>query len=207
MSNIIFDFDGTLADTFDLIADVSYELTGAKRLPAEQLAALKSLPILAAIRRFGGSPWTIPKLMLLTRRRMKARIATVPIFDGIPQALQQLQTQGHTLFILSSNNTTNVAAFLTGHELAPYFKAVYTVPYGNAWLKARALRRISRGLGLDNRNCYYVGNEPLDVHAANELGIHAVAVTWSGQNTEDLTAAKPEFIIHTPEELPKLFAS
>lgn len=206
MANIIFDFDGTIADTFDLIVDVSYKITGVKRLPAGKIRLLRGLPILEAIQRLGGSPWHIPKLLIRTRPMMRERMAEVPVFRGVEEMLTGLQAMGHRLFILSSNEASNVDLFLERHGLTPYFEVIYTVPYGNAWFKARALRKVMRRLKLDPSASFYIGNEPLDVHAAQKVGIHSVAVTWSGQNDEELVEARPDYVVTKPKELTEFFS-
>lgn len=201
MANIIFDFDGTIADTFELVVAVTYEVTGVKPLPKQQIAKLRELPILVAVQKLGSSIWQIPKLLLQVRPRMRSRMADVKTFEGISSLLESLRSEGHSLSILSSNNASNVAAFLHAHHLDSYFGAIHTVLYGNAWFKARALKKVLRRSGANPANSYYVGNEPLDVIAAHRAGMRAIAVTWGGQNKPALLATKPDSIVGRPSEL------
>jgi phosphoglycolate phosphatase len=203
--SIIFDFDGTIADSFDLIVDVTYGLTGAVRLPSTDLEKLRAVPILVAIRRLSGSPWRIPKLLALTRSRMRNRMASVPVYPGIPDVLAGLHEAGHRLFILSSNEAPNVAVFLETHGLSTYFDAIYTVPYGNAWFKSRALRKIMRRQKLRPQESYYVGNEVLDIDSARKVGMRSVAVAWGGQPQSELEDAKPDHIAVKPADLASFF--
>src|SRR4051812_30382316 len=124
MGNLIFDFDGTLADTFPLVVDITYDITHAPRLRPEKIERLRAVPLLEAVRGLGGKPWDIPFLILLTRRAMRSRMNEVHAFRAIPAAIKGLHAAGHRLFVLSSNREGNVWAFLAQHGLDDYFDDV-----------------------------------------------------------------------------------
>lgn len=202
---IIFDFDGTLADTFSLVVDVSYGIAGnTRRLPAPEVEPLRRLPLLKAVRALGISLWQIPRLILLTRRRMFSRIHEVPVFPGIPETLQRLDAEGYALCVLTSNHQRNAQAMLCAHNLERYFSDIVSVPYGNIFFKIYGLRKLLHRNHLRAENCFYVGNEVLDLHAAERAGMRAIATTWGGHDRDELAATKPFAIIDKPEELLKL---
>lgn len=202
---IIFDFDGTLADTFALVVDVSYEIAGnAKRLPPEQIEPLRRLPLLRAVRALGISWWQIPRLILLTRRRMFARIREVPVFPGVAETLRSLDQAGYRLCVLTSNHRRNVQMMLRAHGLEQYFSDIVGVPYGNVFFKIYGLRKLVHRNRLKAEDCFYVGNEALDLQAAERSGMHAIASTWGGHDRAELAATEPFAIIDKPEELLRL---
>jgi phosphoglycolate phosphatase len=203
MAAIIFDFDGTLADTFPLVVDISYELSGAQRLPAEKIESLRALPLLEAVRALGVPRLSLIRLSLQTRSRMYPRMHEVRPFPGVAEMLKTLHDAGHKLYVLSSNHERNVRAFLEAHQLAGYFDDVAGVFYGNVFYKVRGLRALVSRRKLSADACVYVGNEPLDMLAAARLGMQAVAVTWSGQQRAALLDAHPGMIIDTPTQLVK----
>jgi phosphoglycolate phosphatase len=201
---IIFDFDGTLADTFPLIIDVTYKLSRAPRLPKSELYKLRQLPVLKAMQKLG-----IPRKSLLwfgwrIRPGMHARMQEAPVFSGISEMLKQLHDSGYKLLVLSSNRKRNVRAFLRQNELDQYFEDIASVLYGNAFFKKWGLEKLLRKLHLQAQNCMYVGNEVLDVEAAQRVGLAAVAVTWSGHDREELAWANPNAIINKPAELAEM---
>jgi phosphoglycolate phosphatase-like HAD superfamily hydrolase len=199
---IIFDFDGTLADTFSLVVDVSYEIAGnSKRLPPGQIEPLRQLPLLKAVRALGISWWQIPKLTLLTRRRMFSRIREVPVFPGVAEALHGLDMAGYKMCVLTSNHRRNAQSMLRAHGLEQYFSDIVSVPYGNVFFKIYGLRKLVHRNHLKAENCFYVGNEVLDLHAAERSGMRAIATTWGGHDREELAATEPFAIIDKPEEL------
>lgn len=202
---IIFDFDGTLADTFSLVVDVSYEIAGnSKRLPPEQIEPLRRLPLLRAVRALGISWRQVPRLSLLTRRRMFARIREVPVFPGVAETLRGLDKAGCKMCVLTSNHRRNVQIMLRANGLEQYFSDIVSVPYGNVFFKVYGLRKLVHRNRLKAENCFYVGNEALDLHAAERSGMRAIATTWGGHDRTELAATEPFAIIDKPEDILKL---
>lgn len=202
MASIIFDFDGTLADTFPLIVDVSYKLSPrTKRLPEQKLRELRRLPLLVALLRLG-IPWLyVPRLAMSTRSHLRDSMLDAEPFEGIPGMMQTLHAQGHRLFILSSNYPENIRLFLTHHRLGNCVSGIEGVYWATAWTKASALKAMIKKYKLNPRSCYHVGNETLDIKAANRAGIRGIAVTWSGYDIKALERAKPFAIVQSPKAI------
>jgi phosphoglycolate phosphatase len=204
---LIFDFDGTLADTFPLVVDVSYRLSPhTRRLPEKELADLRQLPLLTAMRRLGISHWYMPSLIVFVRRRLTPRMKEVDPYEGILPMLRELRKAGHDLFIVTSNYKENVDIFLKHHKVDHLFSGIETVFYASKRTKTRAIRRLIRHHQLQPTECYYVGNEALDTHAAQHVGIHSVAVTWGGFDINALKAARADALIDHPRELTAFIA-
>ena len=205
MANIIFDFDGTLADTFPLIVDVSYRLSpGVKRLPDKKIEELRRLPLLISFFHLG-IPWThMPYLIRHTRKNMTESISEAPPFDGIVKMIKDLHRDGHKLFIMSSNYPKNIRSFLKHHNLDRQVTDVTGVPWGNTIIKAWALRALARRHSMDLSSSYHVGNEALDIRAARFAGMRGIAVTWSGFSRKGLARSKPFALIVKPSDLPRL---
>lgn len=202
MANVIFDFDGTLADTFPLIVDVSYRLApGSKRLPSKKIDSLRELPLMTAMQKLGIAYWYMPILLLFVRRRMRPRMAEVRPCDGVLPMLRALQDAGHRMYVLTSNYKENVQIFLRHHRIERFFREVDTVYYASTATKTRALKKMLKRDQLDTSDSYYVGNEALDVEAAARAGIKGIAVRWTGFNEEELRKAKPIAILDKPSEL------
>lgn len=205
MANVIFDFDGTLADTFPLIVDVAYRLAPhTRRLPDKDIAGLRRLPLLTAMRRLGISQWYMPLLIVFMRRRLTPRMHEVPPCDGVVPMLHALHGAGHHLFVLTSNYKENVQMFLQHHNIQHLFEGVETVYYASTASKTRVLKKFMKRNNLQPQDCYYVGNESLDMKTAQRAGIRGVATTWGGFNHEELKAVKPYAIVHAPKDLVSL---
>ena len=128
----------------------------------------------------------------------------VPPYDGIEAMVKALNKSGGKLFVLTSNYKENVELFLHHYKLKPFFTDIQTVAYATTWTKTRALRSMMRQYDLKDGDTYHVGNEALDMRAAQRVGIRGVAVTWGGFNLEALKKTKPFAIIDKPSELTDL---
>jgi phosphoglycolate phosphatase len=206
MSAIIFDFDGTIADSFDLVLDLFYEITKHPRFTPERIAEFRSTPSLRkAAKAVNITPRQVPLLLIKGRVRMGKRLNEVKPFRGIEPVLRSLHKDGHLLLVISSNSQHNVEAFLNSHGLTGYFDAIY----GGVGLlgKASALRRVIRQNKIDHLNCFYVGDEVRDVLAAKHAHVRSIAVGWGYNDVSILRASEPLAVADRPSDLLTIFGS
>lgn len=200
MKTVIFDFDGTIADSLGLVVEIYRQLTNdTRQLTPAEYEALRKLPAQKVARSIGVPLWRIPFLVRKGRKIMHSRLNEVQVFEGLPQALERLQEQGCTLRIVTSNSAGNVQKFLNDHDLSEYFSDIV----GDVGLfnKAKVLRKIIKNDRLDAAQSYYVGDEARDIIASKKAGIRIVSVSW-GYNHEDLLRdLQPYAIARTPHEL------
>lgn len=205
MKTLIFDFDGTLADSFELVMDIAYELTGVERLSKKEEARLRKLPLLKAAREVRVPMRQVPRLLIKGRQMMLERINEVHPFKGIPEVLHALHAADYHLLVISSNSEKNVRTFLRTHKLESFFDGVY----GSASLfnKAGSLRKVLKRNRLQAADCFYIGDEVRDVVAATRASIEPVAVAWGYQAPEALAKYHPYALLKEPSELLKLFST
>lgn len=199
MKAIIFDFDGTIADSFELVLDLYYELTGHPPFTQEEIAEYKGLTMRKAMKVVHLSPRQIPLLIIKGRAQMGQRLHEVKPFHDMKSVLQTLHEEGNLLLVMSSNSHQNVETFLKSHKLNSYIDTVY----GGVGLlsKASALRKVLRQNKLDANKCFYVGDEVRDIVAAKRAHVRSVAVTWGYNNETILARKKPNIIAKTPDDL------
>jgi phosphoglycolate phosphatase len=199
MATIIFDMDGTLADSFDYVADFLGVVRGLGPLSDEQKHRLRHLSMIAMARRLGFHWWDAPWLLFQGRRRMHHAIKEVKAFHGITELVRQLHGQGHNLYVLSTNSPRNVNRFLNEQKIHKYFLAVY----GGAGLfnKAPSLKKLLKYQNVDRDQAVYVGDEIRDIQAAKSVGIKAIAVSWGFASRDHLKALRPDALADTPAEL------
>ena len=113
MAAIIFDLDGTIADSFDFVADFLAEKKNGEHLDSREKRELYGLSMLAMARKMGHPWWRLLRLLFEGRKEMGKIINQVPVFAGLPEAIRKLQAEGHELFIVSSNTTQNIHAYLS----------------------------------------------------------------------------------------------
>lgn len=196
---VIFDFDGTIADTFPLALELFYDLTGKGEIPKGEMDRLRGLTLLRAARELQIRPWRIPALLFHGKRRLREQITTVEVFDGMRDVFQQLKLAGYDLAIVSSNSEINIELFLQRHRLAAYFSEVQ----GGARLfsKAALIARILKHQHVSPKHSYYVGDEVRDVEAAKKIHIHSIAVSWGYNNIGVLKQAGPDALVMDPADI------
>lgn len=196
---IIFDFDGTIADSFPFIMQYLAAAAGREPLSVEEQLAFRKLSMVSVARRLGISRLRLPSVFLRGRRAMGRLERHVEPFEGMPELIRELHESGNQLMILSSNRSRNIHAFLRHHKLEHCFSRVY----GQVGLfgKAPVLRRIVRTFRLQLGHCLYIGDEMRDIEAAQSMGMPCMAVMWGFANPDHIAALKPRAVAATPAQL------
>ena len=70
MKTLIFDFDGTIADSFELMVDVAYDLIGMERLPQSEVNRLRGLAPAKIIRELQIPLTKLPRIVIKGRQKM-----------------------------------------------------------------------------------------------------------------------------------------
>jgi phosphoglycolate phosphatase len=200
---IIFDFDGTLADSFQLVSSFIATQAGKTNLTPAERNHLKGLSMRDIAKELEVPSWRYLWMFFEGRRMMSGRMDEVKPFVGVTSAVRVLRAQGWDLYVLSSNSNSNIQLFLKRYELEKYF--VRTQGSASFFGKTQALRTILRRNKLDPRQSFYVGDEARDLYAARRSNIRGVAVAWGYNNLKTLAAEKPFAAAKTPADLNKIF--
>lgn len=195
---IVFDFDGTLADTYPWFSATLNEV--ARRYgfrcttPAER-EQLRDLAATEALTALGVPAWKRPWITRHLRQRLQRDIATIRCFPGIDDLLARLTAAGVRLAVASSNSAANVHTALGTARLG-YFAALECgIALGG---KASRLRRLLRRQQIPAAAALYIGDEVRDLEAARQIGMGAGAVTWGYNSAAALRSQQPDFLFHTP---------
>jgi len=199
---IVFDFDGTIADTVDALISIANRLAiefGYKQITPEQLAYLRNLTSREIIKYSGVSLLKIPFLLKKVKSELKNKIHEFQPIPGIQEALTELKNQGYHLGIITSNSQENVTAFLNNHNLDNLFDFIYSgvTIFG----KTTIINNVLKQKQISNQAVIYVGDETRDIEASKKANIRVVAVTWGFNSPEVLSKQKPDYLIHHPSEL------
>lgn len=199
---MIFDFDGTLVDTFETLLKIVERLADEFGYPAptpEKIEHLKNLPSRQIINNVDVDLIKIPALLRRVKIELNKEIANIQIIPGIQPALIQLKHQGIQLGIITSNSKENVLAVLQKHHLENCFDFIYgeTSIFG----KHRTINKLLKQIKIRPDEIIYVGDETRDIVAAKKSKIKAIAVTWGFNSKQALQAQKPDFLIDRPESL------
>jgi phosphoglycolate phosphatase len=198
---VIFDFDGTLADTWPWFANELVQ--GARHLryrlitrdEVEQLRTLKTHEFLKAL----DVPWwRVPLLVRHMRRRAEESADLLSLFDGVPEMIIALHRAGVRLAIASSNSERTIRQVL-GDDLARMVQlfACNAAVFG----KAAKFKRIVRHFYASPTNTVAVGDETRDLEAAERAGISGIGVGWGYTDVQLLRSSSRHRIVTTVDEL------
>ncbi|MEM1168289.1 MAG: HAD-IA family hydrolase [Cyanobacteria bacterium P01_H01_bin.35] len=198
---VIFDFDGTLADTFDLIFAITNRLSvefGYKQAKKEEIPEIEKLSPLELIHQSGISLFKVPFLLRKIRTEFQKEINNVRLFAGIKEAVLELQYQDYKIGIITSNAQENVEYVLQKHDLFIFdFIASGTTLFG----KHRVIKKYLKLEKIQPEEMVYVGDETRDINAAKKAKVKAIAVTWGFNSREALSKYQPDALIEQPQEL------
>ncbi len=202
---LIFDFDGTLADTLEVIVKITNDLAEEFGYPPsnqEDLVKIRHLGAWQVIQRSGVSVFKLPLLIRKLQEKLSQEIENIKLFPEMQKTLDKLKAGGHTLGIVTSNSGENVNKFLAAHQMQDIFDFVAssTTLFG----KHRTLKRIIEKYNLEPENTIYIGDETRDIEAAHKIGIEVIAVSWGFNSVEVLATQTPEYLIHSPLDLIKI---
>ena len=177
---ILFDYDGTVADS---IADIAYAANRALRL-----AGLPEREA-AEYRAFAGSGAGV-----LLRRAARP-------YDGVPEMLAALKEAGQKLAVISNKPDAAVQPGVR-RFFAPWLDlAVGEKPGVRRKPWPDMLEAAAAELGVALARCLYVGDTEVDLETARAAGIDCAAVTWGFRTREQLVAAGASLLFDTPAEL------
>ncbi len=197
---IVWDFDGTLADTLGCTLRVYNRLAANYGcLPVTDPHAVRGLTLPAFLRAHRISLRKLPSLIRGVLSGQKEEVARLPLFPGLAPVLQAIRAAGSRVAVLSSNAEDNIRCCLRANGVEELFEAV--VGYRRLFGKGRALRAFLRRVGLSASAVAYVGDEVRDVEAARKAEVAVIAVAW-GFNTRELLARHaPDHLADSPEQL------
>jgi phosphoglycolate phosphatase len=199
IDDVVHDFDGTIADSGEANLAAMATVLGRDPFTLEEVEDMRSRTTKENMRRLGVRKWQLPRLLLKGQQLIGENMDRIQVFQGMPEAIDQLDEGGYGQYVLSTNSSENISRFLALHGLTDRIADVYGGV--NMLGKARKLSKLVKVEGLDAERTVYVGDEGRDIEAAREAGMRCVAVAWGFQNAELLEAHEPDALASSPMEL------
>ena len=200
-TTVIFDFDGTIADTHHYIIQISNQLAdefGYAEILPQEVDSLKDKTALEVIKYLNVPLLKIPSIVARAKKEFQKDIEHLEPIAGLRDVLQSIKETGVQIGILSSNAVDNIQSFLQQHNLNIFDFIQSTT---SIWGKHLCLNKLITKNNIPKENVIYVGDEVRDIEAAKKLGIRAAAVTWGYNSSKALKQCKPDFLCDTPCQL------
>jgi pyrophosphatase PpaX len=201
---VVFDLDGTVVDSVELII-VSFqhairEVLG-REISREDAIAWVGMPLREQMEKF--SPEQAEQLVEAYREfNHREHDSMLTLYDGMRHLLGSLREAGVKVGLVTSKSrfTAQMAFDLTGIE--DHFDAIVCAGEASDDKPSPApILACLEQIGVESSAAAYVGDSPSDIQAALAAGVVAIAVTWGVFPLDTLAAEKPDVVVHTIPEL------
>lgn len=208
---ILFDNDGTLVDTYRLILDSFRYATRTvlgHELPEAVVMEKVGQPLVTQIADFDPRPAVRQQLWDAYQEYNHAHHdATVSLFPGIRDALQQLADAGYTLGVVTSKRHALCAHGLDITGIAPYFSCLVGKEDCDTYKPAPGPVIVgAQLLGFPPQECIYIGDSPYDLESGNAAGAQTIAALWGMFPRSVLSACHPDAECATASQIPAAVA-
>ncbi len=198
---VIFDFDGTLADSTAWAIRAVRPLAERfkfKAVDEDEIAMLRGRTSREVIDYLGLPLWKVPLVAAHGKKMMAAEAHAIPLFAGTSDLLRALSAAGLRLAIVSSNSETTIRSIL-GPDLAGLVDhyGCGAAIFGKA-AKFKAVVKAAR-IAKDRVLC--IGDETRDIEAAREAGLACGAVEWGYATRSALADHGPTMMFSAMDEI------
>lgn len=205
---LVFDFDGTIADTLGETWRIFNEIApdyGIRQVDKSELDHLRHLSLKELLAHLKIPKRRVPALISRGTGLMRGNITQLKMIEGMPEVIVELRRHARCFGILTSNATANVDLFLRNHGLREAFDFISSTSKLTG--KAKHLRAIRKTFSLRHEEMLYIGDELRDVKASKKAGIPIAAVSWGFNSRESLAAQSPEYLFDHPADFLRLLAA
>ena len=198
---IIFDFDGTLADSFPWfikIMDIVTDKFNLKKIDNNEISELRKLDSLNFLKHLKIPLYKLPKISKFMLNLMSENIEEIKLFDGIENMFHTLKKLDHKIAIVSTNSKANISEVL-GDELIKMND--HFVGGVSVFGKESKLKKVLKLSGIDKKDAIYIGDELRDIQASKRIGMPCGAVSWGVNDANTLAALAPDEMFYEVEQI------
>lgn len=210
---VVFDLDGTLADTLRDLADATNRALTEEGFPPHPIAAyrwmvgngVKKL----AERALGdrSDPATVERVLARFRVHYDRDCLahTVP-YPGMVETLSALGDRGILLLVVT-NKPQPQAEKIVGHLFGPRFAGVYgNLPGRAPKPDPHTVLEALEAAGVPPRSALFVGDSDVDVQTAKAAGMRCIGAVWGFRGAQELSRAEADALADMPRDLLRLCA-
>ena len=205
---LIFDWDGTLADSVNQIVQTMQSAIEALQLPPrndQQIGELIGLGFADGLRRLypDFDPQSLMQLIFEYRRQAPFSAYTAPLFDGAAATLRMLSTAGYHLAVATGKSREGLDRSLQGHQgIAPLFATTRCADETADKPDPLMLAQILDELGLDAAEALMIGDTDYDVSMAQAIGMASLGVATGAHDPGRLLQAGARAVVEDVRAIP-----
>jgi phosphoglycolate phosphatase len=198
---ILFDFDGTLVQSEDILLSMYNELCPGKdykTITKEDIEKLRNYSLIEKCKMLGISVYKIPKMYSESKKIYRKYLGAIGLKDGVADMLHELKNKGFRMDILSSNDADIICDFVKSKDIA-LFDNIYSS--NNLFGKHHAIKNYLKKHHLTEKDIWYVGDEVRDIVSCKKAGVKVIAVTWGYDSEQILSKEQPDYLVRKPNEI------
>lgn len=207
---ILFDFDGTLVNTNDVILaswQHTYRHYLGHEMPVDHITSCFGEPLLLTMER--EFPGVDPQESADVYRQFQLENADklVTIFPGIKELLADLKAAGYVLGIVTSRTRESALRYMDMFAITSYFSNLVTCDDTTVHKpNPEPILLAMSKLGASAEESIMIGDSPFDIKCANNAGVDSVMVNWriTCDETSVIDDAKVDYWLHQPSDLVEL---
>lgn len=203
VKEIVMDFDGTIALTFEVSIKILNNLSGKygfRKVTPTDVQIFRTEGWKKAMKGFNISIFKIPRILLDGQKEIAKEMDNVKMMEGLKEVLTDLKDKGFTLGVLTSNSKENVEKFFEKERLE-MFDYIYSDK--SLFGKDKVINRLLRDRKLNKNEILYVGDEVRDWEACQKVGVKMIGVGWGFNTPEILKKNGLKSVVNSPIDLKK----
>ncbi|TCJ01325.1 HAD-IA family hydrolase [Cytobacillus praedii] len=204
MKYVIFDFDGTIADSKIVFISAWNKIAEKyhfEKMKLTELENIKKLTIKERCKMLNFPMYKLPIIIPQLYKFYRQSINDLELFDGIKDVLTELNKKGVNTAIISSNSEENIQLFLKRNKIESVKEIICS---SHIFGKDKLLSRFLKLKQLDADEVIYVGDEQRDIIACKKTGIKIIWVEWGYDSIEVVQAEEPDYKASSPAEIMQL---
>jgi len=202
---VLFDFDGTLADTNPLIYR-TFKETFEKMLPEKKFTDVEIYDCIGPTLDETGNKYfpEYPQKFVDNYRELNAiyHDEMIKIYPGVLEMVAQLKKKNLRLAIVSSKKRDFVIRGLKIVGLYEYFDFIVA---SDDVVKHKPdkepLMKAINHYNITSNECLMVGDNSHDIHGARNTGVKSIAVGWALKGVEYMKSLEPDYLVHEASEI------
>jgi len=198
---LLFDFDGTIADSIHIgwkIANILAPEFGHKEFSQVDFELFRSQQIHKIFKALHIPIYKIPKAISMALAEYRHLVHELEPCEGIVPMLNTLSEMHIPMALLSSNTRENLSLFLQRLQINAFDWVEGTA---GILKKQHRIKMQIKKHRLNPKDIIYIGDETRDIDAAKKCGIKVIAVTWGFHTAALLSSHHPDYLVNKPDEI------
>lgn len=202
---VVFDFDGTIAETNELLIDFFNEHIvphfHCPKLSVDDIEKLRDLGIMDMMKYLQIPVHKLPSVIRRCRKDFRSSLTDLPIVKGLTDQFQMIIDEGYKLAIISSNRKKNIQECLRKHDVT-IFHTIFCDKGRSLFVKHKTIKKFLKTENINHEQMVYIGDEGRDVNACHRVRVPVIAVAWGWDSHKRLlNVASEDEIIDRPDQL------